>query len=139
VAASVDDWNRKVIEEFRANGGRVAQFEGRPLLLLHHQGAKSGADRVNPLVFLPVGDDFAVFGSKAGADTNPAWYHNLQAHPDTTIEVDSETIPVRARVAEGDERTRIWEEQKRVNSNFAEYEKLTTRPIPVVILERVAA
>jgi deazaflavin-dependent oxidoreductase (nitroreductase family) len=139
VAASVDDWNRKVIEEFRANGGRVAQFEGRPLLLLHHKGAKSGTERVNPLVFLPVGDDFAVFGSKAGADTNPAWYHNLQAHPDTTIEVGSETIPVRARVAESDERTRIWEEQKRENSNFAEYEKLTTRPIPVVILERVAA
>jgi deazaflavin-dependent oxidoreductase (nitroreductase family) len=137
--ASADDWNRGVIEEFRANGGRVAQFEGRPLLLLHHKGAKSGTDRVNPLVFLPVGDDFAVFGSKAGADTNPAWYHNLQAHPDTTIEVGSETIPVRARVAEGDERTRIWDEQKRENSNFAEYEKLTTRPIPVVILERVAA
>ena len=139
MAASVDDWNRGVIEEFRANGGRVAQFEGRPLLLLHHKGAKSGTDRVNPLVFLPVGDDFAVFGSKAGADTNPAWYHNLQAHPDTTIEVGTETIPVRARVAEGDERTRIWEEQKRENSNFAEYETLTTRQIPVVILERVAS
>jgi deazaflavin-dependent oxidoreductase (nitroreductase family) len=137
--AAVDDWNRKVIEEFRSHGGKVAQFEGRPLLLLHHKGAKSGTERVNPLVFLPVGDGFAVFGSKAGADTNPAWYHNLQAHPDTTIEVGSETIPVRARVAEGDERTRIWEEQKRENSNFAEYEKLTTRPIPVVILERVAA
>jgi deazaflavin-dependent oxidoreductase (nitroreductase family) len=139
LAASADDWNRGVIEEFRANGGRVAQFEGRPLLLLHHKGAKSGTDRVNPLVFLPVDDAFAVFGSKAGADTNPAWYHNLQAHPDTTIEVGTETIPVHARVAEGDERTRIWEEQKRQNSNFAEYEKLTTRPIPVVILERVAA
>jgi deazaflavin-dependent oxidoreductase (nitroreductase family) len=139
LAASADDWNRGVIEEFRANGDRVAQFEGRPLLLLHHTGAKTGTERVNPLVFLPVGDDFAVFGSKAGADTNPAWYHNLQAHPDTTIEVGAETIPVHARVAEGDERTRIWEEQKRENSNFAEYEKLTTRPIPVVILERVAA
>ncbi len=137
--ASVDDWNRGVIEEFRAGGGRVAQFEGRPLLLLHHKGAKSGAGRVNPLVYLPLGDDFAVFGSKAGADTNPAWYHNLRAHPDTTIEVGTETIPVRARVAEGDERTRIWEEQKRVNTNFADYEKLTTRPIPVVVLERVAA
>jgi deazaflavin-dependent oxidoreductase (nitroreductase family) len=136
--ASVDDWNRKVIEEFRANGGRVAQFDGRPLLLLHHKGAKSGTERVNPLVFLPVGDDFAVFGSKAGADTNPAWYHNLQAHPDTTIEFGTETIPVHARVAEGDERSRIWDEQKRVNTNFADYEKLTTRSIPVVILERVA-
>ena len=134
--ATADDWNRGVIEEFRANGGRVAQFEGRPLLLLHHKGAKSGAERVNPLVYLPLGDDFAVFGSKAGADTNPAWYHNLQAHPDTTVEVGTDTIPVHARVAEGDERTRIWEEQKRVNTNFADYEKLTTRPIPVVVLER---
>ena len=139
MATSVDDWNRGVIEEFRANGGRVAQFEGRPLLLLHHKGARTGTERVNPLVFLPVGDDFAVFGSKAGADANPAWFHNLQVHPDTTIEVGTETIPVRARVAEGDERTRIWDEQKRVNSNFAEYETLTTRQIPVVILERVAS
>jgi deazaflavin-dependent oxidoreductase (nitroreductase family) len=134
---SVDDWNRRVIDEFRANAGKVKAFEGRPLLLLHHQGAKTGAERVNPLVYLPVGDGFAVFGSKAGAPENPAWYHNLRAHPDTTVEVGTETIPVRARVAEGDERERIWDEQKRVNSNFADYEKLTTRPIPVVLLERV--
>jgi deazaflavin-dependent oxidoreductase (nitroreductase family) len=134
-----DDWNRRVVDEFRGNGGRVAQFEGRPLLLLHHTGAKTGTERVNPLVYLPVGDDFAVFGSKAGADTNPAWYHNLRAHPDTTIEVGTETLPVHARVAESAERERIWEEQKRVNPNFAEYEQKTTRPIPVVVLERVAA
>ena len=133
-----DDWNRRVANEFRANGGKVAQFEGRPLLLLHHKGAKTGAERVNPLVYLAVGDDFAVFGSKAGADTNPAWYHNLRAHPDTTIEVGTETLPVHARVAEGEERERIWEEQKHVNPNFAEYEQKTTRPIPVVVLERVA-
>ena len=134
-----DDWNRRVVDEFRGNGGKVAQFEGRPLLLLHHTGAKTGTERVNPLVYLPVGDDFAVFGSKAGADTNPAWYHNLRAHPDTTIEVGTETLPVHARVAESAERERIWEEQKRVNPNFAEYEQKTTRPIPVVVLERVAA
>lgn len=134
-----DDWNRRVVDEFRGNGGKVAQFEGRPLLLLHHTGAKTGTERVNPLVYLPVGDDFAVFGSKAGADTNPAWYHNLRAHPDTTIEVGTETLPVRARVAESAERERIWEEQKLVNPNFAEYEQKTTRPIPVVVLERVAA
>jgi deazaflavin-dependent oxidoreductase (nitroreductase family) len=133
-----DDWNRRVVDEFRGNGGKVAQFEGRPLLLLHHTGAKTGTERVNPLVYLPVGDDFAVFGSKAGADTNPAWYHNLRAHPDTTIEVGTETLPVHARVAESAERERIWEEQKRENPNFAEYEQKTTRPIPVVVLERVA-
>lgn len=133
-----DDWNRRVVDEFRGNGGKVAQFEGRPLLLLHHTGAKTGTERVNPLVYLPVGDDFAVFGSKAGADTNPAWYHNLRAHPDATIEVGTETLPVHARVAESAERERIWEEQKRENPNFAEYEQQTTRPIPVVVLERVA-
>jgi len=136
---SANDWNQQVIDEFRANGGKVAQFEGRPLLLLHHKGAKTGAERVNPLVYLPLDDNFAVFGSKAGAPTNPDWYHNLRANPDTQVEVGAETIPVRARVAEGEERDRIWEEQKRVNTNFADYEKLTTRPIPVVILERVAA
>jgi deazaflavin-dependent oxidoreductase (nitroreductase family) len=134
-----DDWNRRVADEFRANGGKVAQFEGRPLLLLHHTGAKTGTERVNPLVYLPVGEGFAVFGSKAGADTNPAWYHNLRAHPDTTIEVGTETLPVHARVAEGEERERIWEAQKRVNPNFAEYEQKTTRPIPVVVLERAAS
>jgi len=136
---SANDWNRDVIDEFRSNAGKVKAFEGRPLLLLHHKGAKTGTERVNPLVYLPVDGNFAVFGSKAGAPTNPDWYHNLRANPDTQVEVGAETIPVRARVAEGEERDRIWEEQKRVNTNFADYEKLTTRPIPVVILERVAA
>ena len=134
----VNDWNRGVIEEFRANAGKVAQFEGRPLLLLHHKGAKTGTERVNPLVYLPVGDGFAVFGSKAGADTNPDWYHNLVANPDTVVEIGTETIPVHARVTEGEERERIWDEQKRANSNFADYEKLTARQIPVVLLERVS-
>ena len=133
---SANDWNRDVIDEFRANAGKVAQFEGRSLLLLHHKGAKTGTERVNPLVYQPIGDDFAVFGSKAGAPTNPDWYHNLRANPDTVVEVGTETIPVRARVAEGEERDTIWEEQKRANPNFADYEQLTTRPIPVVILER---
>jgi len=131
------DWNARVIEEFRANRGRVEQFEGRPLLLLHHRGAKTGAERVNPLVYQPVGNGFAVFGSKAGAPTNPAWFHNLVANPDTVVEVGDETIPVHARVAEGEEHDRIWERQKRENPNFADYERLTTRPIPVVVLERV--
>ena len=134
---SVNDWNRQVIEEFRANSGKVAQFAGRPLLLLHHKGAKTGTERVNPLVYQPLDGNFAVFGSKAGADTNPDWYHNLRANPDTKVEVGTETIPVRARVAEGEERDRIWEQQKRDNPNFAEYETLTSRPIPVVVLERV--
>jgi deazaflavin-dependent oxidoreductase (nitroreductase family) len=136
---TVSDWNREIVDEFRANGGKVAAFEGRSLLLLHSKGAKSGALYVNPLVYQSVGDDFAVFGSKAGAPVNPGWYHNLIASPDTVVEVGTETIPVHARVAEADERERIWEEQKRANPNFAEYEQKTTRPIPVVILERVAS
>lgn len=136
---SASDWNREVIEEFHANAGKVEAFEGRPLLLLHHKGAKTGTERVNPLVYLPVDGNFAVFASKAGAPTNPDWYHNLRANPDTEVEVGTETIRVRARVAEGAERDEIWEEQKRVNSNFADYEKKTTRPIPVVVLERVAS
>ena len=134
---TVSDWNREVVDEFRERGGKVAAFEGRPLLLLHSKGARSGSEYVNPLVYLPVGDNFAVFGSKAGAPVNPGWYHNLRANPETIVEVGTETIPVRARVAEGEERDRIWEEQKRVNPNFAAYEEKTTRPIPVVILERV--
>jgi deazaflavin-dependent oxidoreductase (nitroreductase family) len=137
---SASDWNRQVIDEFRANGGKVEAFEGRqPLLLLHHTGAKSGAERINPLAYLPVSDGFAVFGSKAGGPTNPDWYHNLRANPDAIVEVGTETIPVRARAAVGEERDRIWEQQKRVNSNFADYERKTTRPIPVVVLERVAS
>jgi deazaflavin-dependent oxidoreductase (nitroreductase family) len=139
LSESVSDWNREVVDEFRANGGKVAAFEGRPLLLLHSRGAKSDTQYVNPLVYLAVDDGFAVFGSKAGAPVNPGWYHNLIANPDTVVEVGTETVPVRARVAEGEERDRIWEEQKRVNPNFAEYEQKTTRPIPVVILERVAS
>lgn|SRR5436190_12503375 len=136
---TVSDWNREVVDEFRANAGKVAEFEGRPLLLLHSTGAKSGVQYVNPLVYQPVGDDFAVFGSKAGAPVNPGWYHNLRANPETVVEVGTETIPVRARIAEGGERDGIWAEQKRVNPSFAEYEEKTTRPIPVVILERVAS
>jgi deazaflavin-dependent oxidoreductase (nitroreductase family) len=135
---SSNDRNQTVVDEFRANGGKVAAFEHQPLLLLHHTGAKSGVERVNPVAYLPVGDAFAVFGSKGGAPTNPDWFHNLRANAETTIEVGSETIRVRARVAEGEERDRIWSEQKRANRNFAGYEQRTTRPIPVVVLERVA-
>lgn len=134
---NANDWNRGVMEEFRSSGGKVAQFAGRPLLLLHYTGARTGTERVNPLVYQAVGEDFAVFGSKAGAPTNPDWYHNVVANPDATVEVGEETIRVRARLAEGDERDRIWDRQKRDNPNFADYERLTSRPVPVVILERI--
>ena len=135
--SDVNDWNRGVIEEFRANGGKVAQFEGRPLLLLHHKGAKTGTERVNPLVYQPIGDAFAVFGSKAGAPTNPDWYHNLRANPRVSIEVGTDAVEVKARVALADERDRLWSAQKQDVPAFAEYERSTAREIPVVVLDPV--
>jgi deazaflavin-dependent oxidoreductase (nitroreductase family) len=132
-----EDFNQKIIDEFRANGGKLGgQFEGAPMLLLHHKGAKTGTERVNPVTYQQVGKDLAVFASKAGAPTNPDWYHNLVAHPKTTVELGTDTVPVTARVAEGDERTTIWEAQKKAQPGFADYEKSTDRQIPVVILER---
>jgi deazaflavin-dependent oxidoreductase (nitroreductase family) len=134
--ADTQDWNAQIIEEFRANGGNVGgNFKGAPLLLLHSIGAKSGRERINPIMYQIVGDTYAVFASKAGAPTNPDWYHNLLTHPDATIEIDSQTKAVRARVATGDERDSIWTKQKELYPGFADYERRTTREIPVVILE----
>lgn len=136
--AERNDFNQSIIEEFRANAGKVGgPFEGAPLLLLHTIGAKTGRPRVNPVAYQAVGEGFAVFGSKAGAPTNPDWYYNLRVNPETTVEVGTDTLPVRARVAEGEERDRIWEKQKQVMPGFAGYETKTARQIPVVILERV--
>ncbi|MBV9040382.1 MAG: nitroreductase family deazaflavin-dependent oxidoreductase [Acidimicrobiia bacterium] len=133
-----NDWNAKIIDEFRANDGKLGgPFEGADMLLLHTWGAKTGAERVNPLAYQPLGDDIAIFASKAGADTNPDWFYNLKAHPDVTIEVGTDTVAARARVAEGEERERIWARQKEIMPGFAEYETKTSRQIPVVILERV--
>ena len=134
-----NDWNTKIIEKFRANAGKVGgQFEGIPLLLLHTRGAKSGAERVNPVAYQATDGVLAVFASKGGAPTNPDWYHNLVVDPRVTVEVGSETFDAQARVAEGEERERIWERQKQNVPGFAEYERKTDRQIPVVILERVA-
>lgn len=131
-----DDWNTKIIDEFRANGGEVgAPFEGAPLLLLHTTGARTGQERVNPVMYQQVGDAYAVFASKGGAPTNPDWFHNLVAHPDVTAEIGAETRSLRARVATGAERDRIWEEQKKRSPGFADYEAKTDREIPVVVLE----
>ena len=130
------DFNAKVIEEFRANEGRVGgPFEGMPVVLVHHKGAKTGTERVNPLVYLKDGDRYVVFASKAGAPTNPAWFHNLMANPQTQIEVGTETFPVEASEAHGEERDRLFEEQKSRQPQFAEYEQKTGgRVIPVVVL-----
>jgi deazaflavin-dependent oxidoreductase (nitroreductase family) len=133
----MSDWNDKIIAEFRANEGRVGgSFEGAPLLLLHSTGAKSGQERVNPMMYQAVDGGFAVFASKAGADTNPDWYHNLRAHPDALVEVATETLEVSARVLDPEEREPIWQEQKARYPGFADYETKTARVIPVVMLER---
>ena len=136
--ADAHDWNNRIIEEFRANGGNVGgNFKGAPLLLLHSTGARSGQERVHPIMYLAAGDTIAVFASKAGAPTNPDWYHNLLAHPNATIEIGTETKKVSARVAEGEERDSLWTEQKHRYPGFADYERKTDREIPVVILEPV--
>ena len=134
----MSDFNAKIIDEFRTNGGKVGgPFDGAPVLILHTRGAKTGQDRVHPVVYQPVGDALAIFASKGGAPTNPAWYHNLKANPDVKVEVGTDTIDVRARVLEGDEREPIWEKQKQLVPAFADYEQKTSRQIPVVLLERV--
>lgn len=133
----MSDWNTKIIEEFRATGGKVGgQSDEAPLILLHSTGAKSGQDRVAPVMYLADGDDLVVFASKAGADTNPDWFHNLEANPDTRVEIGPDTVAVRARVAEGEERDRLFDRQKAAYPGFADYEAGTDRVIPVVVLER---
>ena len=131
-----NDWNKGIIDEFRANGGKVGgPFEGAPLLLLHTIGAKSGQARVNPMMYLADGDNYVVFASKAGAPTNPDWYHNLVANPRASIEVGDKTINVVARVADDETREPLWSTQKERYPGFAEYEAKTDRQIPVVVLE----
>ncbi|MFY1689678.1 nitroreductase family deazaflavin-dependent oxidoreductase [Plantactinospora sp. WMMB782] len=129
-------WNDKVIDEFRANGGQVGgHFAGEPLLLLHTVGARSGKPRVNPMMYQKVDGGYAVFASKAGAPTNPDWYHNLLGRPRVQAEIGTEKVELVARVAVGDERERIWSAQKAAYPRFAEYERKTSRQIPVVVLE----
>jgi deazaflavin-dependent oxidoreductase (nitroreductase family) len=137
--AEMDDFNTKIIEEFRSNAGKVGGgFEGAPMLVLTTTGAKSGKTRENPMMYLAEGDRIYVFASKAGAPTNPDWYHNLVANPDATIEVGSDTVTVVARVAEPTERDVIWARQKERSPQFAAYEETAApRKIPVVVLDPV--
>jgi deazaflavin-dependent oxidoreductase (nitroreductase family) len=132
------DWNKAIIEEFRANGGKVGgMFAGRTLLLLHTSGAKSGQPRINPVAYVKDGDRFVIIASKGGAPTNPDWYYNLVAHPDVTVEVGTEQFQVHATVAAEPERTRLYQQMVAMMPGFAEYEQKTTRKIPVFILTRV--
>jgi deazaflavin-dependent oxidoreductase (nitroreductase family) len=136
VAVGMNDLNATVIEEFRANDGRVGgNFEGASMLLLHTRGARSGRARVNPLLYRRDGDAFVVCAPEFGAPTNPAWYHNLVAHPEVEAEVGADTVLLRARVATGAERERLWNAQEQDTPGFADYERNTQRQIPVVILE----
>ncbi len=132
----MNDFNTKIIEEFRENDGVVGgPFEGAPLLILHTTGAKSGAVRESPVMYKDLGGSYAVFASKAGAPTNPAWYHNLLAHPAVEAEIGTQKVRLTARVAGPEEREKIWVPWKTANPGFAEYEAKTDREIPVVILE----
>lgn len=135
--SDVNDWNAEIIAEFRGNQGKVGgNFEGAPLLLLHTTGAKSGAERVNPMMFLDLEGRRFVFASKAGADTNPDWYHNLVANPSVKVEVGTETYEATAAPVTGAERDRVYDEQARRYPGFADYAAKTSRVIPVVELRR---
>ena len=130
-------FNQQLIEEFRANGGKVGgRFEGRPVLLLTTTGAKSGRRFTIPLVYLPDGERLLIFASKAGAPSSPDWYHNLVANPTVTIEVGSETYDATAVLVTGEERDRLYQRQVEAMPQFGEYQQKTTRVIPVVALER---
>jgi deazaflavin-dependent oxidoreductase (nitroreductase family) len=135
MSTSPPDFNTQVIDEFRANEGRVGGiFEDMPLLLLHHTGAKSGTPYVNPLAYLRDGDRYAIFASKGGAPENPAWYHNVKAHPEVSIEVGTDTVDVRAAEAGAAERDRLYASQSERSPQFVEYQEKAGRTIPVIVL-----
>ncbi len=136
-AEEFNEFNRGVVAEFRQRGGEVGgQFAGAPMILVNHVGAKSGKPYTSPLVYTRDGDSFVVIASKGGAPEHPQWFHNLVASPDVTVEVGTETIPVRARVAEGAERARLFSAQAELMPNFDEYAARTDREIPVVVFDR---
>ena len=134
-------FNQQLIADLRANAGQATYgpFVGRPLVILGTVGARSGDQRETPLVYTRSGDDYVIIASKGGAPTHPSWYHNLVANPLVTVEILGETFRARARVAEGDERDRLYRNQAAVTPVFAEYQQKTSRQIPVVVLERISA
>ncbi|HVU69598.1 MAG TPA: nitroreductase family deazaflavin-dependent oxidoreductase [Ktedonobacteraceae bacterium] len=136
----MSDFNQQIINEFRANNGKVGgPFAGGSLLLLTTTGAKSGQPRTSPLAYTSDGENLVIIASKAGAPTNPDWYYNLLAHPEVTVEVGNERYQARASVvAEQEKRDRLYAKMVERMPGFADYEKKTTRKIPVVVLERLA-
>ena len=132
------DWNKAIIDEFRANSGKVGgPFAGRTLLLLHTIGAKSGQERINPVACVSDGDRLVIIASKGGAPTNPDWYHNILAHPLVTVEIGTEKFQAQAAAVPEPERTRLYTQMVEVMPGFAEYQQKTTRVIPVITLTRV--
>jgi deazaflavin-dependent oxidoreductase (nitroreductase family) len=140
MAASWNEFNRKLIEDLRANGGRATSgpFVGRDVLILTTIGARSGEPREAPLAYTRSGDDYVVIASRGGHPKNPGWYHNLVAHPEVTVEVLGERFTARARIAGGEERDRLYALQADRMPAFWEYQKRASRVIPVVVLEREA-
>ncbi len=136
MATNPNDWNASIIKQFRTNAGQVGgYFTGKPLLLLHHTGAKSGTVRVNPLMYRKEGDNYAIFASKGGTPKNPDWFHNLKANPDAKVEVGNESLDVTARVADPEEREAIYKRQAEEYPQYGEYQQQTRRTIPVIVLE----
>lgn len=134
---NMNDWNQQIIEEFRTHGGKVGgPFEGVTLLLLTTTGAKSGQKRINPLIYLLDGERLFIFAAKGGSPTNPDWYHNLVAHPQVTVELGTEQFEATAVPISGEERDQIYAKVTQVHPDAADYEKKTTRKIPVVELVR---
>jgi deazaflavin-dependent oxidoreductase (nitroreductase family) len=135
---TTNDWNKSIVEEFRANHGVLGgMFEHMPVAIVTTIGARTGKVRTNPVAYQRLDDgSIAIFASKAGAPTNPDWFHNLEANPRVTVEVGDETYEADARVTRGAERDQIWARQKAAVPQFGEYEHKTDRVIPVVVLDR---
>ena len=132
-----NDWNQNIINEFRANAGKVGgPFEGKSLLLLHTVGAKSGLERINPVACIKNGDQFVIIASKGGAPSNPDWYYNILAQPAVTVEFGTEIFQAKAEVAAEPERTRLYAKMVEHMPGFADYQKKTSRVIPVIVLTR---
>ncbi|HYH30108.1 MAG TPA: nitroreductase family deazaflavin-dependent oxidoreductase [Pseudonocardia sp.] len=136
----MNDWNQQVIDEFRANSGRVGgMFEGAPMILIHHVGAKSGAERVAPLVYFPEDEGrMVIVASAGGAPTHPAWYHNLRANPKIDVEVGVRTYPVLAEEITGADRDEVWQRVVAERPGFADYQEKTERTIPLLRLTPAA-
>ena len=137
--SEVNDWNKNIIEEFRANDGKVGgYFENMTLLLLHTTGAKSGQERINPVAYTKQDDKLVVIASKSGAPTNPDWYYNIVANPEVTVEVGTEQFSAKATVAEEPKRSELYDNMATQYPGFDEYRQKTTRAIPVITLTRQA-